>query len=382
MNRSKVAFIKRDFHVSGGLEKVTHHLLKAFLDKGANLSFFTASSATPPCPTYTYRPNKLLPKFLQVGQINAFDQWAKEKLSASSFDIIFSMDRGSIQTHHRAGNGVHAAYLDLRSFLEGPLRKVSFALNPLHRLHLKLEKLTFESETTQAIIVNSALVKKQILSYYKTPPSKIHIIHNGVEWKEVEEEFNDSMVHRKKYLHNLGLNPSVFHFLFVGHNFERKGLKTLLQALPLVSKGSNQNFHLSVVGSDKKLPFYQSLTRKLKLENQVSFFGAVPTSKPFFLASDALIIPSIYDPFANVTVEALALGLFVISSKMNGGHEVLQSHSGITLENSQNPEELASALEKALDHPKELLRARAIRDSIAHLDYSLQLEKICQLCLG
>ena len=44
---------------------------------------------------------------------------------------------------------------------------------------------------------------------------------------------------------------------------------------------------------------------------------------PFYQMADALVIPSFYDPFANVTVEALAMGLFVLSSKHNGGPEIL-----------------------------------------------------------
>jgi hypothetical protein len=67
---------------------------------------------------------------------------------------------------------------------------------------------------------------------------------------------------------------------------------------------------------------------------------------------------------------------------MNGGHEVLQSHSGVIIEDSQNAEELAAALETAMDNPKDTHRALEIRSTVSHLDYGLQLEKICDLCLG
>ena len=289
------------------------------------------------------------------------------------------MDRCSFQTHHRAGNGVHKAYLDLRAQFEGRFKKWSFALNPLHQLQLQIEKKTFESEQTQTIIVNSAMVRQQILNYYNTSSSKIHVIHNGVEWKELETDFHDSMIHRKEHAIHLGLDPSVFQFLFVGHNFARKGLKSLIKALSLVS---NKNFHLSIVGHDKDISSYQMLVSHLGLDSQITFFGAQSSSRPFYLAADALVVPSMYDPFANVTVEALALGLFVVSSKTNGGYEVLQSNSGVVVENGQNIEELAAALEIALKHPKEPSRATHIRSTVAYLDYPNQLKKICQLCLG
>ncbi len=55
--------------------------------------------------------------------------------------------------------------------------------------------------------------------------------------------------------------------------------------------------------------------------------------RPFYQLADALAIPSFYDPFANVTVEALAMGLFVVSSRSNGGFEILDPSKGIIIEN-------------------------------------------------
>ncbi len=369
----KIAIIKKEFAATGGLEKVTGRILNALLKRGADVTVYTSAKAELPCPHVAYNPKGLL----KVQRLKDFDRWTSEE--TAHHEVVFSMDRTSRQTHHRAGNGVHAAYLDMRASSEGLLRSLSFAVNPLHRLQLQLEKKTFESSHTRTIIVNSAMVKDQVLHYYKTDPSKIHVIHNGVEWSELEADFKDSLAQKKRYALSLNLDPSVFQFLFVGHNFKRKGLDVLLEALALLK---NRNFHLSIVGHDKNLYLYQSLARAHGLESQVTFCGPKSSSRPHYLAADALVIPSLYDPFANVTVEALALGLFVVSSKSNGGHEVLQPHSGVTYENAQNPEELAAALETAMDFPKEAPLAAAIRASVAHLDYHFQLDKICNLCLG
>ena len=373
MKKTSLTLIKKDLHFSGGLEKVTLRIVHTFIKKGIHVSLYTSSTASLPCFVFSYKPKGLL----KVQRLKDFDAWLSEKTAQDS--TVFSMDRCSSQTHHRAGNGVHAAYLDLRSEIEGPLSRLSFFLNPLHRFQLKLEKQTFESSKTQVIIVNSDMVRQQILKYYKTDPSKIHVVHNGVEWKEFEADFNDSIANRKKYAIDLGLDPSVFQFLFVGHNFKRKGLDILLEALSLLR---SKNFHLSIVGHDKHINSYKLLARRLGLESRVTFFGSEPSSRPYYLAADSLVIPSMYDPFANVTIEALALGLFVVSSKMNGGHEVLEPCSGAIIQNSHNAEELAAGLEIALDNPKEPLRAARIRSTVSHLDYSLQLEKICDLCLG
>lgn len=355
----KLALIKRDSHSAGGLEKMTSLILDALTAKGADVSVFS---------TDCYQPRGLI----KAQKIKDFDRYLSTK--TASFDVIFSMDRASRQTHHRAGNGVHAAYLNLRAQTEGRLKKWSFAANPLHRMHLQLEKQTFESPQTQIIIVNSAMVRSQILHYYNTPASKIHVIHNSINYNEIESNFYD----RKHYASQLGLDPSLFQFVFIGNNFQRKGLDPLLKALAQLS---SKHFHLSVIGTDKNSASYAALAARLKIKDHVTFFGA-QNSRPFYKAADCLVIPSLYDPFANVTVEALSLGLFVVSSKTNGGHEILQPHSGVIVDNPHSVEEMAASLEVAFKYPKTFPSAHLIRQTVSHLDHSFQLSKICALCLG
>lgn len=346
-----IAVVKKEFQSKGGLEKVTRRIIEVLQKRGADVTLLTEKASQAPCPVLLHPPHHLL-KFQRLKE---FDHWCKA--AAQKFDIVLSMDRCSFQTYHRAGNGVHAAYLELR---EGFFKKFSFKINPLHRMILKLEKATFEDPHLRGVIVNSHLVKNQILAHYTTPAEKIHVIHNGVEWHEMQADFNASFPHKSDRLE----------FLFVGHNFERKGLVPLLHALRALKR---RDFHLSVVGTDKHLASYKAISEKLGLKIHVTFYGAQENTRPFYQKADVLVIPSLYDPFANVTVEALAMGLFVVSSKTNGGHEVLIPESGIVgLEN----------LEKAFDHPKSLESAQAIRASVKHLDYGSQLEKVCNLCLS
>ena len=269
---------------------------------------------------------------------------------------------------YRSSNGVHAANLQIRRKLEGFFKGISFALNPLHRLLLKIEKESFEHPELQMVFTNSHMVRSQILEFYATDPKKIHVIHNGVEWNEMETDF--------QHWPRLSRERDQYHFLFIGHNFHRKGLKNLLDALSCVK---NPDFHLSVVGRDKNEEWFKSYAEKLLLKDKVSFYGTMPSIRPFYQCADALVIPSFYDPFANVTVEALAMGLFVISSKTNGAHEILTPESGKIFENQ---EELVSALEAAMEKPKSWESSVKIRNSVRHLDFSDQLTKLCDLCLS
>ncbi|MEI8300878.1 MAG: glycosyltransferase family 4 protein, partial [Chlamydiota bacterium] len=175
------------------------------------------------------------------------------------------------------------------------------------------------------------------------------------------------------------LDPTTYHFLFIGNGYQRKGLDVLLQALALLGK---EDFHLSVLGKEKKLSTYIDKTQKLGLSKKVSFYGQRSDVRKFYQLCDCLVIPSFYDPFANVTVEALAMGLFVISSKSNGGHEVLTPSNGLILDTLLDPTCLASALKKALSTPKTWVNSQSLRSSVKHLDFSSQTTSLVDISLN
>ena len=133
---------------------------------------------------------------------------------------------------------------------------------------------------------------------------------------------------------------------------------------------------MSVIGKDKQIPYYEQRAKTLGLSAQVHFFGPQQQIRPFYQLADTLVIPSHYDPFANVTVEALAMGLFVVSSKNNGGHEVLEPHTGAVIPSLNDPEAFAATLKSSLKHKKTHTSAAMIRASVRHLDFGKALERI------
>jgi len=116
----------------------------------------------------------------------------------------------------------------------------------------------------------------------------------------------------------------------------------------------------------------------LGLEKRVSFFGPQEEMIPFYQESDVLVLPTLYDPFANVTLEALAMGLFVITSSYNGAAEILTEHSGYVIENLNDKESIKKALLVGLKHPKREESALFIRNTIKDLEFSNQLDKIVE----
>lgn len=308
-----------------------------------------------------------------------FDEFVRRWLKKNQPDLVFGMDRNRQQTHIRAGNGVHAAYLESRIITEGHIKGLLCRFNPLHRKILELERTAFENPELRVLFTNSYMVREQALKHYAIEPKKIQVIHNGVEWHEMQSSFLDWEKKRQCALNKFNLNPDHFHFLFIGHGYLRKGLDRLLIGL---SRLPFRDFTLSVIGKDNQLDLYRAIAVQCGLKNNVQFFGPSQEIRRFYQLADALVIPSFYDPFANVTVEALAMGLFVVSSKHNGGHEVLTEQNGAVIEDLLDPDAMVQALQKALTHRKTAQSASLIRDSVKHLDFSYQLSRLMEAVYG
>lgn len=371
-----ILLLKSRLAQNGGLEKYALRLARSFAEKNGSVTILTSGDLELQDPAIKIITSPLDAK-LSFRRVQKFDSFCKSYIEQHPATIVFGMDRNRFQTHLRAGNGVHAAYLQKRKETDSFLKRLSYPLNPLHRLLLKIEKESFENPALKLLFVNSHMVKEEILSHYRVDPKKIEVVHNGVEWKEWEKDFQKWQEEKERLASELKISPSSYQFVFIGHNFRRKGLDNLLEALPLLA---SKEFHLTVVGRDKNLTSYQTLVQKLKLEKQVSFVGPRSDVRRFYQLADALVIPSHYDPFANVTVEALAMGVRVISSLSNGGHEVLTEENGIKIA-SLTKEEISNALQRALSKPKTKESADKIRASCAPLDFSHQLALITDRCL-
>ncbi|MDE3045228.1 MAG: glycosyltransferase [Verrucomicrobiota bacterium] len=359
----------------GGLEKAASRIATAFVERGEEVSILT-TGAPPTHPFIHFHSTypSSWPAFLRMEQ---FDRFTRHWLQKNKADLVFGMDRNRYQTHIRAGNGVHAAYLKSRIFTEGRLKYLTCLCNPLHQKILQLEKEAFEYPGLRKLFTNSQMVKDQILDRFSTDPAKIQVIHNGVEWREMEHDFATWSEAKPRHCQALGLDPHFFQLLFIGNGYLRKGLDRLLEGLAHLSR---KDIQLSIIGKDNHQGVYEAKAEQLGLSKQVRFFGSRSDIRSFYQVVDALAIPSFYDPFANVTVEALAMGLFVISSKQNGGSEILTPDNGTIIEDLLSREAMALALEQAISRPKTDERATHIRQSVEHLDFSYQLNTLLEAC--
>lgn len=191
------------------------------------------------------------------------------------------------------------------------------------------EKQAFSQ--AKSIIAVSEKVAKELVSI-GVPRQKIRVIVNGVDL----QEFTPGVTSRSL----LGLPENVNLALFAGDiRISRKNLDTVLHALVKVPE-----LHLAVVGGTQDSP-YPAMAKALNISERVHFLGYRHDMPQIQRASDLFVFPSRYEPFGLVVIEAMASGLPVITATTTGAADLLNPDSGIVLEDCDDVEALARALQ-------------------------------------
>ena len=213
---------------------------------------------------------------------------------------------------------------------------------------LALEAQTFDPENTGRIIVNSEMVRREILRHFRFPEERIHLVRNGVDVDRFGS--GDREATRRRF----GFRDQDFVLLFVGSGWERKGLRYVMQAVdrfgvrqgvqifesewrgegPPSGRAARSTIKLLVVGKGRR-PYLTS--------NDFVFAGGMSDVENAYAAADLFLFLPIYEPSANVVVEALAAGLPVITSAQNGASELIQE--GVNGTVLPDPSDIDAAVE-------------------------------------
>jgi len=126
---------------------------------------------------------------------------------------------------------------------------------------------------------------------------------------------------KKKLRDEFGISGDKKIILFVGSGFKRKGGYEFLKILSLVEG----DFVAFMIGKEKRVNFYKNLAKNLMIDKKLFFTGARSDVEDFYSAGDILLLPTHYEPFSNVVLEAMSFKNAVFTSSQNGAHEILNS---------------------------------------------------------
>jgi UDP-glucose:(heptosyl)LPS alpha-1,3-glucosyltransferase len=273
------------------------------------------------------------------------------------FDLVQSHERLDCCDVYRAGDGVHREWLHQRSRVLPPLQANMLWLNPYHRYVMNTEKRMFESARLRAVICNSKMIRDEILGYFDIAVEKLHVIYSGVD----TERFHPRLkAERQTVRASLGLDDAQTVFLFVGSGFERKGAAPLIRALAQLP----DHAHALIVGEDKYRYRYEQLSTSLGVARRTHFVGRQADISPYYGAADALVLPTLYDPFPNVILEAMACGLAVITSSKSGGAEFIREGENGYVRDALDIDGLSQAMHHLLDPEHAQKAGRQARETI------------------
>lgn len=318
----KIAIVRQRYNPFGGAERFVERALGGLVREGAEVTLITRSWEGAE-QREGYRQLLCNPpaKGLLAGRVardRSFAACAQQAMLDGAFDITQSHERIPGCMIFRAGDGVHAAWLAHLRRVRGAVGRLGLALNPYHRYIVATEREMFAHPNLQAVICNSQMVRDEIVQHYAVPAEKLQVIYNGIDLQVFHPGLAD--LHRQALRAQLGIPQEVPLLLFVGNGFERKGVPQLLRAFALMRQ---RTAWLLIVGGDRKLVAAQQLARRLGIADRVCFAGPQKDVKPFYGAADAFALPTLYDPFPNAALEALACGLPLLTSHSCGVAELI-----------------------------------------------------------
>jgi glycosyltransferase involved in cell wall biosynthesis len=347
--RPTVALVAHNVHEQGGMERVCAELVRR---GSASYRFVVVASELAPAlrslvgwkrVAVPQRPFPL--KFL------AFAVLAGLRLRRSSVDLVHTV--GAIVPNRIDVASVHfchAGFRERTGSLAPPgrtlLRRVNTVISRL--LALVAERWSYRPGRVRLLAAVSTGVAGELRRHYPHVP--IRLSPNGID----VGRFRPDERRRGEARLAEGVGPTEVVSLFIGGDWDRKGLGVALEGVARGSSELGGALQLWVVGRGDEGRF-RTIAQRSGIADHVRFFGVRPDPERFYQAADIFVLPTVYETFSLAAFEAAASGLPLVAPAVSGIEELIgENEAGIIVE--RTPESVASALARLAADPE--LRAR------------------------
>ena len=225
------------------------------------------------------------------------------------------------------------------------------------------------------IIASSDHERQALVELYGARRERVAIVPCGVDLDRFRA------VDQGQARARLGVEGDVL--VFVGRMDPIKGLDLLLRSVALLRHRSQLT--LLVVGGasdDLELPRYESLASALGLGSRVRFCGTVPQEQLpiYYSAASVCVVPSYYESFGLVAMEALACGTPVVGSMVGGLPTVVHDDENGLLVPKRTPQAFAEKIERILQGPSYRQQLAALaRPSVERFGWGAVAEQVTEV---
>lgn len=337
--------IERSGAGSGGAENAAWQATAGLSRAGDDVTVVCGTGSAPPGTTLL---RVGAPRIWKPLRVLAFSR-AAARATRRGFDVVQSFSRTRHQHVYRAGGGCHAHYLEC---LHGRAGARLRGRTPRHAVQLAIERAVFR-DTTQIILCNSVFVRDEIAARYGVSAERLAVVRNGVDLERFHPRRRAREGERLRAVLGAGSRTV---WLFAGSGFRRKGADLALAAL---SRSRDTESVLWIAGRDDPAR-WSAHAERLGLGRRVRFLGPRADLEALLAAADGLLLPTRYDAFANVCLEAAAAGLPVITTAANGAAEIAR-RAGIVVDDPEDVTALAAALSRLAEPAARAALGKAAR---------------------
>jgi UDP-glucose:(heptosyl)LPS alpha-1,3-glucosyltransferase len=324
-----IGLVHTRFSPTGGVESYINKLVAALLDRNWQVHYFTGK-VEQPIPTGLIIRRVPVIRGSSVSRMLSFAYGARCAVRQANLPLVMGFGRTICQDIYRDGSG---CFLDYQKY-------AGKRFNPLYaRSYLHLERRRFNDLYLQKVIAISKMVKEQIITQYQMPRGKVEVVYNGVNARDLHPGLKGQ---KDRFRKQLNIKKDALVILFIGNDFERKGLQHLIKAvgqlpayLPTI---------VLVAGTDKKAMQYQRLADAIGCRERIHFLGYRKDVAGLYGAADLFVLPSLFDPFASVVLEALCTGTPVITGPQVGASELIKHGVNGFVPPDYRPETLSRAI--------------------------------------
>ncbi|MPZ61672.1 MAG: glycosyltransferase [Propionibacteriales bacterium] len=196
------------------------------------------------------------------------------------------------------------------------------------------------------VICCSGYVAHECGTLFATPGPKLEVIPNGVDLATWTVSGAERARARSEWG---GHGPLV---VFTGRLEYEKGVQTLLAAMPRLRR-RHPGIRLLVAGRGSHEAALRAEARRLRLGRSIRFAGWLDDTElpPLVAAADVVAVPSLYEPFGLVALEAAAAGTPVVASQRGGLAEIIKDHETGLLVDAGSPADWADAIDRIVTEP-------------------------------